>query len=79
MHRVLAAAAAATIGITVLGATGAAIASQPGGQPRATQHSGVRTGSVLRFNVGATHSPAIERLLAGRAAVAARASARPAV
>jgi GH25 family lysozyme M1 (1,4-beta-N-acetylmuramidase) len=79
MHRTLAVVAAA-VSITLLGATGAATASQasashPGVQPGA---SVIRTGSVVRFNVGATHSPATERLLAGRAAVAARATARPA-
>jgi len=73
VHRALAAVAAA--GIAVLGATGAATAS-PGVTPAA---SGViRTGSVARFNVGATHSPVIERLLAGRAAVAPHAKVRPA-
>jgi GH25 family lysozyme M1 (1,4-beta-N-acetylmuramidase) len=80
MHRTLAAVAAA-VSITLLGATGAAVASQStASQPRvqsgATQRGVIRTGSVSRFNVGATHSPAVERSLAGHAAVAPRAEAR---
>jgi GH25 family lysozyme M1 (1,4-beta-N-acetylmuramidase) len=75
-------AVAAVAGIAVLGATGAASASpgiKPGVHDISAHDSGViRTGSVSRFNVGATHSPAVERLLAGHAAVAPRAEVRPA-
>lgn len=78
MHRTLAVVAAA-VSITLLGAAGAAIASQPSAsQPRVQTSGGqqgdVRTGSVSRFNVGAAHSPTIERLLAGTAATAPRAA-----
>src|SRR5262249_5224785 len=97
MHRALAAAATAAVGISVLAAT-AASASQPSANkpaadkpaatlaaksaanpPRVSQSGHIRTGSVSRFNVGATHSPALERLLASHTAVATRASTvRPA-
>jgi GH25 family lysozyme M1 (1,4-beta-N-acetylmuramidase) len=82
MHRAMAVVAA--VGITLLGATSTASASetgvsQPGVQKTAVQKAGViRTGSVARFNVGATHSPAIEHLLASHAAVAPRAKVRSA-
>ncbi|HTX85101.1 MAG TPA: GH25 family lysozyme [Streptosporangiaceae bacterium] len=74
MRRAMAAVAA--VGITLLGATGAAVASQasasaPGVQLHA---SAIRTGSVSRSNVGASHSPIVERLLAGTAATAPRAA-----
>jgi GH25 family lysozyme M1 (1,4-beta-N-acetylmuramidase) len=82
MHRAMAVVAA--VGITLLGASGAAIASQAGVQSGANrtgvhENGVVRTGSVSRFNVGAAHSPAIEQLLASHAAAAPRAdAARPA-
>ena len=74
MHRAMAVVAA--VGITLLGTTGAAIASQAGASPPGVQpHSSViRTGSVSRFNAGASHSPTVERLLAGTAATAPRAA-----
>jgi len=97
MHRALAAAATAAVGISVLAAT-AASASQPSAnkpaaeksaanlaaksaanQPRVSQSSHIKTGKVSRFNVGATHSPTLERLLASHTALATRASTvRPA-
>src|SRR5258708_24328333 len=79
MHRALAAAATVAVGITVLAATMAS-ASQPNANKPASSPSGpIRTGSVSRFNVGAAHSPTLEKLLSAHAAVAPRAATvRPA-
>jgi GH25 family lysozyme M1 (1,4-beta-N-acetylmuramidase) len=72
MHRALAAAATVAVGITVLVAT-VASASQPNANKPASSQSGpIRTGSVSRFNVGAAHSPTLEKLLSAHAAVAPR-------
>jgi GH25 family lysozyme M1 (1,4-beta-N-acetylmuramidase) len=80
-HRVLAALAAVTT-LTLSGASGVAI-----GSPAGTSHTEtiaasrpgvVRTGSVIRFNVAATHSPQVERMLAGARATAPEATVRPA-
>jgi GH25 family lysozyme M1 (1,4-beta-N-acetylmuramidase) len=74
MHRALAAAATVAVGITVLVATMAS-ASQPNANKPASSQSGpIRTGSVSRFNVGAAHSPTLEKLLSAHVAVAPRAA-----
>jgi len=76
------AALSAVVVLTVGGAIGAAIGS-PATPTRAQTVAGsqsdvVRTGSIVRFNVGATHSPQLEQMLAGHAAAAPRAAVRPA-
>jgi len=83
MQRALAAAAAAAVGITLLVAA-VASASQPStkstsSQPGASGSTNIKTGSVSRFNVGAAHSPTLEKLLSGHAVAAPRAATvRPA-
>jgi GH25 family lysozyme M1 (1,4-beta-N-acetylmuramidase) len=67
LTRRLTAAATAVAAMAVLGAVGWA---HPSHASAASTPGTVRTGSVLRFNVGAAHSPKIENALAGTPAVA---------
>jgi GH25 family lysozyme M1 (1,4-beta-N-acetylmuramidase) len=86
-HRVLVA-LGGVVALTLAGAVGVAIGSPASGtqasaasstQTRAVSQAGIiKTGSVVRFNVGATHSPQVEHMLAGHAAVAPSARVRPA-
>ena len=85
MHRVLAAAGTAAA-LMVSGASGAAASGVAGGSLAAPTHAVtiaasrpgvIRTGSIVRFNVAATHSPQLERMLAGHPAVAPSAAVRP--
>jgi GH25 family lysozyme M1 (1,4-beta-N-acetylmuramidase) len=72
----------ATLGIavalTLAGASAAFIASPATvSQARTVSQTGiVKTGSIVRFNVAATHSPQLDQLLAGHAAAAPKASVR---
>ena len=70
--------AAILTGFTVLAALGAPAGASAGQRAAAVAAQAVRTGSVVRFNVGATHSPELERQLAGHAATPSAAGARPA-
>ena len=84
-HQALAA-AGAVIALVLSGASGAAVgstapSSQSGaaGQASAASTRGtVKTGSIVRFNVAATHSPELEHMLAGRPGASPRAASRPA-
>ncbi len=78
-HQGLAAVGAA-IALVLSGASGAAIGSEATASSHSaaiSQPSTVKTGSIVRFNVGATHSPQLEHLLAGRPGVSPRAASRP--
>jgi GH25 family lysozyme M1 (1,4-beta-N-acetylmuramidase) len=74
----------ATLGIavalTLAGASAAFIASPATvSQARTVSQTGIiKTGSIVRFNVAAAHSPQLDQLLAGHAAAAPRASVRSA-
>jgi GH25 family lysozyme M1 (1,4-beta-N-acetylmuramidase) len=79
MHRALAAAATVAVGITLLAASVASASQPSANKSAANQSSHIRTGSVVRFNVGEPHSPALEHLLSAHAATAPRATTvRPA-
>jgi GH25 family lysozyme M1 (1,4-beta-N-acetylmuramidase) len=66
--------------LTLAGASAAFIASPASvSQAGTTSQAGIiKTGSIVRFNVAATHSPQLDQLLAGHAAAAPRASVRSA-
>jgi GH25 family lysozyme M1 (1,4-beta-N-acetylmuramidase) len=78
-HRVFAALGIA-VTLTLAGASAAFIASPATvSQAGTVSRTGIiKTGSIVRFNVAATHSPQLDRLLAGHAAAAPRAAVRPA-
>ncbi|HUC25119.1 MAG TPA: GH25 family lysozyme [Streptosporangiaceae bacterium] len=67
----------AVAALTLAGAVTVVVSSSAPSTQASTvsQTSAIRTGSVVRFNVGATHSPQVEQMLAGHAAVAPRAAA----
>src|SRR5215469_3274168 len=80
-HRVLAV-LGTVIALTLAGVVGAAITS-PGGPTHAhtlaaTGSTVVRTGSIVRSNVAAAHSPQLDQVLSGKAAVAPKAGVRAA-
>ena len=85
-HRVVAkrsviAGVSTAVALTLAGGLAAAIGSPARSTQASTvsQTSTIRTGSIDRFNVGATHSPQLEHMLAGGAAVAPKAATiRPA-
>jgi GH25 family lysozyme M1 (1,4-beta-N-acetylmuramidase) len=68
------------VALTLAGASAAFIASPATvSQAGTTSQTGiVKTGSIVRFNVAATHSPQLDQLLAGHAAAAPRATVRSA-
>jgi GH25 family lysozyme M1 (1,4-beta-N-acetylmuramidase) len=76
----------AVAALTLAGAVGVAIGSPAGSartsavsQARTVSETGIiKTGSIVRFNVGAAHSPQLNQLLAGHAAAAPKASVRSA-
>jgi GH25 family lysozyme M1 (1,4-beta-N-acetylmuramidase) len=82
-HRSVAVLGAAAA-LTLAGAIGVAVGSPAGStqasaasEARTVSQTGViKTGSIVRFNVGATHSPQLDKLLAGHAAAAPKASVR---
>ena len=78
-RRVLAGVGAA-VAFTLAGAAGATLSSPvtPSQAGTVSQPGTIRTGSIVRSNVGATHSLRVERMLAGHAAVAPKSSVRPA-
>jgi GH25 family lysozyme M1 (1,4-beta-N-acetylmuramidase) len=91
MHRVhhryrLFAGLGAVVTLTLAGAVGVAVGSpaRSGQTSTASQASTVsqtgviKTGSIVRFNVGNTHSPQVEQMLASHPGVSPKASARPA-
>jgi len=81
----LVAALGAVVALTLAGAVGVAVGSparssqRTASQARSASRTGViKTGSIVRSNVGATHSPQLEQMLAGHPGIAPRASARAA-
>jgi GH25 family lysozyme M1 (1,4-beta-N-acetylmuramidase) len=66
--------------LTVAGGVAAAIGSpaRPTQASTVSQAGTVRTGSIVRFNVAAAHSPQVDSMLAGHAAVAPKTSVRAA-
>ena len=68
------------VALTLAGAVAAAIGSPARSTQASTlsQAGTVRTGSIVRFNVAEDHSPQLDNLLAGHAAVAPKASVRAA-
>jgi len=78
-HRVFAALGIA-VTLTLAGASAAFIASPATVSQAGTvsQTGVIKTGSIVRSNVGATHSPQLEQMLAGHPGIAPRASAQAA-
>jgi GH25 family lysozyme M1 (1,4-beta-N-acetylmuramidase) len=72
-------AALGTVVTLTLGGASAAFIASPAtvsqaGTTAASPAGVIRTGSIVRFNVGATHSPQLERMLAGHPGVAPKAA-----
>ena len=70
----------AVVALTLAGAVAVVISSSAPSTQASTvsQTSAIRTGSVVRSNVSATHSPQVEQMLAGHPAVAPRVAAQAA-
>jgi len=70
----------AVVALTLAGAVAVVISSSAPSTQASTvsQTSAIRTGSIVRSNVGATHSPQVEQVLAGHPGIAPRASAQAA-
>jgi len=70
----------AVAALTLAGAVAVVVSSSAPSTQASTvsQTSAIRTGSIVRSNVGATHSPQLEQMLAGHPGVAPRAAAQAA-